>query len=88
VLASSIRATQITRFRAMPTVKAGGQVVDHIGRDDQRQLGAVEEDRDADYPVGQASDDLAHDHGFSGTHHADLLFHGWWWPELRTKPGL
>jgi hypothetical protein len=31
VLASSIRATQIIRFRAMPTVKVGSQVVDHIG---------------------------------------------------------
>jgi hypothetical protein len=30
VLASSIRATQIIRFRAMPTVKVGSQVVDHI----------------------------------------------------------
>jgi hypothetical protein len=30
-VASSIRATQITRFRAMPTVKVGSQVVDHIG---------------------------------------------------------
>jgi hypothetical protein len=31
VVASSIRATQITRFRAMPTVKVGSQVVDHVG---------------------------------------------------------
>ena len=31
MLASSIRTAQITRFRAMPTVKADGQVVDHIG---------------------------------------------------------
>jgi hypothetical protein len=31
VLARSIHATQITRFRVMPRVKVGSQVVDQIG---------------------------------------------------------